>query len=549
VHALRSVVLVLALSTAACGGGGDSGPTGTPPDNTPVAISISPSVAFTVASGTTTTFTASATARDGHVITNASIVWTSSSPAVAVMTGPQLAAFKVGTTTITATSGSANASVAVTVTPGDIRQLAVRTQPAGATVDALLATQPVVELQDLAGNLVTTSTAFVTAAIASGGGTLSGTATLAAVGGVVTFTNLRVSGAAGQRTLGFTAGTLAVVSAPFAITPPPTPFITLDNTAVSFSVQRGTNPAPRTINVTNSGSLPLTGMTVDVAYDAGQPLGWLSATLNTPDAPAVLTLAVNTSGVVEGTYHATVHITGPGAPNSPAALSVTLVVNPSYSIGYGTSAEKVRIVDVGASFAPTLSIVDLGGNPVTGIPVTFTSRASTVATVATDGRISAVAGGDAWIIASAPGASDSVFVIVPRSPTAPVMRSDVTNFAARVGDTIFVTVIFDARTSIVGAASLAVDLSLQSGSVGFLYSVPTSAPVPVVNVPAVGFWRISVGSASGMTGNVTVLRLKIVGRSVNTTGWLTFYALDVSGIDGTSLTAQSSTTRLPFVIR
>jgi len=548
VHVPRSVVFQFALSLAAASCGGDSGST-TAPDNTPVAISIAPSTAFTTVSGTTTTFTASASARDGHTIANASIIWTSSNPAVATMTGPQLTALKVGSTTITATSASVSASVSVTVTPGAVRQLAVRTQPTGAILGAPLATQPVLEMQDAAGNLVTSSTASATAAIASGGGTLGGATTLAAVGGVVTFTDLRITGIAGQRTLSFTAGTLSAISAAFTITPPPTPFISVDSSAIVFTVQRGSNPPARTINVTNTGALPLVGMSVDVAYDAGQVPGWLSPTLSTPDAPAVLTFAVNTAGLVEGTYHAIVHVNGPGASNSPVAIGVTLTVNPNYSISYGGSAEKVRVVDVGGTFAPTVSIVDAGGSPVPGISLTFTSRATTVATVGSDGRITAVGGGQAWIVASTPALSDSVFVVVPSSPSAPVLRSDATTFAARVGDTLFVNVIFDTRSTTVGAASLAVDLSLMTGSLGFVYSIPTSAPIPVVSGPVTGLWRISLGSASGMTGSIRVLNLKLIGRTVNTTGWLTFYVLDVSAVDGTSLTAQSSSTRLPFVIR
>src|SRR5512143_197306 len=446
VHVSRPVCLVLALwlVTASCGGdGGPSGTTG--PDNTVTAISISPSAPLTLASGTTTTLTASATARDGPVITNAPITWTSSDPSVVVMSGPQLTAIKVGTATITAASGSANKSVSVTVVPGAVQRFTILTQPTGAPLGELLATQPVVEAQDAAGNLVTSSTAFVTAAIASGGGTLGGTVSLPSVGGVAAFTNLRISGSVGPHTLRFIAGSLSAISAPFTITSPPTPFINVDSTAISVSVQRGSNPAPRTINITNIGSQPLVGMSVDVAYDAGQVSGWLSPSLSTPDAPAALTLSLNTAGVVEGTYHATVHVNAPGASNSPVSVGVTLTVKPNYSVGYGTSAEKVRIVDVGATFAPTIAIVDAGGNPVPDISLTFTSRASTVATVGADGRITAVGGGDAWIVASTPATSDSVFVIVPRSPTAPVIRSDATTFTARLGDTLFVNVIFDTR--------------------------------------------------------------------------------------------------------
>ena len=188
------------------------------------------------------------------------------------------------------------ASTSVTVTPGALQQVAIRTQPAGAIVGAVLATQPVVEFQDAAGNLVPSTSNIITAAIASGGGTLGGTVSVAAVGGVVTFTDLRISGAAGQRTLRFTAGVLTTTSVAFAMTPPPTPFIAVDTNAVGFSVQRGSNPPPRTINITNIGAQALTGMSVDVVYDAGQALGWLTATLDKADAPAVLTLAASVVG-------------------------------------------------------------------------------------------------------------------------------------------------------------------------------------------------------------------------------------------------------------
>jgi hypothetical protein len=550
VHVLRSVVIVLVSSIAAASCGGDSGSGGTTaPDNAPVSITIAPSIAFTVTSGTTTTFTSTATARDGHVIAGASVVWTSSNPAVAVMSGPQLVAAKVGTSTITATSGSVSASVAVTVTAGAVRQLAIRTQPSGAVLDAPLATQPVIEVQDAAGNLVTSSTTFVAATIASGGGTLGGTASLAAAGGVVTFTNLRIGGAPGPRTLTFTGGVLTTTSARFTITAPPTPFINFDNSTVSFTLRRGTSITPRSIAITNTGSQPLVGMTVDVTYDAGQRAGWLSATLSSANAPATLTLTVDTTGVVEGTYHASVRVNGPGAANSPAAVGVTLTITPNYSIGYGAPTEKVRVVDIAGTFAPAVSVVDTLGKPVSGISLTFTSRAPTVATVASDGRITAVGGGDAWIVASTPATSDSIFIIVPRSPTAPVIRTDATTFTAHVGDTLFVNVVFDARAASVGAAELAVEFSLQSGSLSFFYLVPTTTPVPVVNVSASGLVRISVGAAAGMTGSVPVLNLKFVGRSTNTIGWLNLYALDVSDVNGNSLTAQSSSTRVPFVIR
>src|SRR2546422_528703 len=60
----------------------------------------------------------------------------------------------------------------------------------------------------------------VTAAIATGGGTLGGTLTATTLGsGVASFTNLAISGAVGDRTLSFSAtGFVSVTSGPVSVT-------------------------------------------------------------------------------------------------------------------------------------------------------------------------------------------------------------------------------------------------------------------------------------------------------------------------------------------
>src|SRR5207237_8749833 len=68
------------------------------------------------------------------------------------------------------------------------------------------AQQPVVQLRDAAGNTVSQAGITVTAAIATGGGTLGGTLTATTTSsGTASFTNLSISGAAGDRTLSFSA--------------------------------------------------------------------------------------------------------------------------------------------------------------------------------------------------------------------------------------------------------------------------------------------------------------------------------------------------------
>ena len=83
-----------------------------------------------------------------------------------------------------------------TVNPQVATRLAFTTQPAGGTAGSVLATQPVVTVQDVDGNAVTGSNAAVTVGITSGSGAsgvnLSGTKTVNAVNGVATFTDLNI---------------------------------------------------------------------------------------------------------------------------------------------------------------------------------------------------------------------------------------------------------------------------------------------------------------------------------------------------------------------
>jgi len=84
------------------------------------------------------------------------------------------------------------------VTPGPAANLAIVVQPAGGESGAVLPTLPQVEIKDASGNRVTSSTASVTVAIQSGAdGTLGGTVTAAAVNGLVTFTNVTLTGTVG----------------------------------------------------------------------------------------------------------------------------------------------------------------------------------------------------------------------------------------------------------------------------------------------------------------------------------------------------------------
>lgn len=538
-------MIAVAVFGAACGGGGGDSTGPKPTDNTPAGITLSPSSSISLVSGTTTNITATVTAKDGRTV-SANVVWSADDPNIVSVALGSITAVKAGTTNVTARAGTVSASVAVTVTPGAAFQLGLRTQPIGGTIGGPLSTQPVVEIRDAAGNLVQSASATITAALASGGGTLSGTLTVATVGGTATFTNLAIAGVAGARTMTFSAPNLVgATSNQFTMTPPPTPVISLDKTTISFATRANHTPTASTISITNPGAQPLVGMTIDpVSYGAGEPTGWLVPTLSAPNAPAVMTLGVNIVGVNPGTYHATVRLNGPGAPNTPATITVSLLVVQDYDVTFGTSLEKVHVIDIGDTFAPTFTVAGPSG-PVSGIAVTTASRSPSVATVTADGKITAKSAGDAWIVALSDFSSDSIFVVVAASKTSPILRTDLTTYLAKVGDTAFVNVVLDTRGTTVGSGRLDADISFLPGTV--LVTAASGTPAPVFSVSS-GVVHITIANATGFTGLVNLVTIKVISRTPGS-GLIFLYALDVSGVDGSSLTARTQSTRVPVVFR
>ena len=112
--------------------------------------------------------------------------------------------------------------------PSDPTTLAFSTQPSGAVAWSTFTTQPVVVITDSEGNTVTSATDSVTVSITSGtgaaGASLFGTATVPAVNGVATFTDLSIKRAGTGYTLTASSGSLtSATSSSFNIAVIPTP--------------------------------------------------------------------------------------------------------------------------------------------------------------------------------------------------------------------------------------------------------------------------------------------------------------------------------------
>jgi hypothetical protein len=126
--------------------------------------------------------------------------------------------------TVTATDGDGvtGTSGNITTQVGAAAKLGFVQQPSNAAAGASITPAVTVAIQDANGNVVTTATDNVTLAIGTNpsSGTLSGTATVAAVNGVATFSDLSINKVGTGYTLGASSGSLTTAtSTGFDITP------------------------------------------------------------------------------------------------------------------------------------------------------------------------------------------------------------------------------------------------------------------------------------------------------------------------------------------
>jgi hypothetical protein len=159
-------------------------------------------------------------------------------------------------------------------------KLSLATTAAGGASGAAFTTQPVVTIQDSAGNTVTGSSAVVTMTV-NAGGTVVGTATATASSGVATFSTVGISGTAGTAyTLTFAS--TGLTSATQSITPTVGTATQLALTTSAAGAASGaaftTQPV---VTIRDSGGNTVTG------------------------SSAVVTMTVNAGGTVVGTATAT----------------------------------------------------------------------------------------------------------------------------------------------------------------------------------------------------------------------------------------------------
>jgi uncharacterized protein YjdB len=491
--------IVLCFAALGCGGGGGvAGP--------PAVASVSVVLGQpTIVVGGTTTAVATLKDAGGNVLTGRTIGWSSDNSAVATVSlGGVVTAVGAGSARITATSEGASGSATLTVTIPPVASVTVSLAASHVVVGAT--TQATATTKDANGVTLTGRTV-------SWSSDNSAVATVSGSGAFATVTAISV-------------GTANIIATSEGHTGQA--MVTVVSSAVaSVSVSL----APSTIGIGRTSQATATTKDANGDVVTGRTVTWAS------DNTSVATV-VATTGVVTGVAIGSAHIT---ATSEGQIGSATITVAPQ--LGYGSASEKIHIVDIGTAFTPTLT------GP-SGATTTFVSRATSVATVDAQGTIHGVGEGQAWVAASASGwVGDSVYVIVPRNSTGPVLRTDLTTFNVSPGTTNYmINVILDTRSTPIGGAEMTVGYTTVPNIFTAGSYNPAGSPVPVVSNLQAGLLRLSLASGNPLSGPLTILQLSFTVTSTNASGFVTLTFIDLVAPDGTDLLPVSTSTRIPIIV-
>ncbi len=504
------------------------------PSTTPAGAAITPAVQVTArdAFGNTATgFTGSVTMALGANPSGGTLSGTTTvtaSGGVATFANLSIDRTGVGyTLRATAAPLTAATSAAFDITTGTATQLAFTVHPGNTTAGTAITPAVQVSARDAAGNPVTTFTGTVTVAIGAnpGGGTLSGTTSVAAVNGVATFPGLSIDKAGVGYTLtasatGLTSGT----SAPFNIAAGAA-------TALGFTVQPGNTAAGATITpavqVTAQDGFgnAVSGFSgsVTVAIGTNPSGGSLSGTTTVGAVAGVATfsnLSINNAG---NGYTLTASSTGLAGATSTAfnitagsATQLAFTVQPTTTAAGVVIAPAVRVAardnqgNTVTSFTGNVTVA-IGTNPVGGT-LSGTLTVAAVAGVATFSNLSIDKAASGYTLAASAsgltGASSAPFTISPAAATRLLFTIQPSSAAAgtAIAPPVQVTALDafgNAATGFTGAVTVALGANPGGGALSgttTASAVGGVATFSTLSLDKVGTGYTLTASASSLTG-------------------------------------------------
>src|SRR3989454_9154164 len=439
-------------------------------------------------------------------------------------TGYTLAAIATGLSDAT--------SAAFTITSGPATHLVLTVQPSTAAANGTIAPAVRVTARDALGNTATGFQSNVTVAIGTNpaGGTLSGTTTLAAIGGVATFSSLGIDKVGTGYTLSAGAtGLTGATSAPFDIVPSTA-------TRLVFTVEPSTATAGASIT-------PALQITVQDASGNVVPdfTGNVTVAIGTNPAGGALSGATTVAAVggVATLFDLSVNKSGSGYTLTAAATGLTGATSEPFSVVPSTAAQLVFTVQpstatAGASITPQVEVTarDGLGNTATGFTgnialsigtnagsgtLAGTTTGAAVAGVATFSTLSidkagsgytlsAVAAGPAgstsapFDITSAP-ATRLVFTVQPSTTTAGAAISPPVQLTAQdaLGNTV---------TGFTGNVTLTITTGTGTSGAGLSGTTTTAAVAGVATFSAIDIDKSGTGyrlsaTATGLAGTTS----------------------------------------------
>lgn len=265
----------------------------------------------------------------------------------------------------------------LTLQPGAATALAIQTQPPPSTSSgAVLAPQPVVRVVDQSGNTVTSSSLAITAALASGPGSLGGTLTRSAVSGIATFTNLAITGTAGTYTIRFTAtGVTGVTSGTISVGAGAPTGLQFVGTPPTSGVN-GVALAPATsVRLVDAALNPVaqSGVLVTAVLNSGTGAlgGTVTATTNTSGVASFANLIL--TGTV-GNYTIRFDVSG---ISSVTTGTIALAAGAATQLGFATAPAPSATNGLPLGTQPVVQLQDVSGNPVSQAGVTVTATITT----------------------------------------------------------------------------------------------------------------------------------------------------------------------------
>ncbi len=248
-------------------------------------------------------------------------------------------------TTTASQSSLASAGVGpIVVTQAPATNIVVTTGASGSVTGQAFTTQPVIQIRNALGGIVTNSTAVVTASV-SAGATIVGTATATAVAGVARFTNLGLTGTAGTPyTITYSITVPSAISATESVTP------TASGALVNLSVGRPISGAANGVAATTQPVINIVdglGATITSDNTSVVTASATGATLSgTTTATATSGVATFSGLIVNGTPGSTYTITYslPSGVTTTQSLTLSSGSTPTPVGSAPTSAPSIASV-------------------------------------------------------------------------------------------------------------------------------------------------------------------------------------------------------------